>query len=56
MPLVDLAVRLPKSSANFYDWVHFTADGASQIAGILEGELVSLLKQTADSTEAKRKE
>jgi lysophospholipase L1-like esterase len=33
--VVDVAHEMPKSSRFFYDFVHFTAAGAQQVAGIL---------------------
>jgi lysophospholipase L1-like esterase len=43
VPVVDLARRLPKSSRLFYDFVHFTNEGAEAVAAILDEELCPLL-------------
>ena len=39
--VIDLARRLPKSSANFYDEIHFTKEGSSRIADIIWEEFHS---------------
>ena len=41
--VIDAAVRLPKSSQLFYDFVHFTNDGASELARIVSEDLCSFL-------------
>jgi len=41
--LVDLARRLPKSSRYFYDFVHFTADGAEAVGGFIAQDLCPFL-------------
>jgi lysophospholipase L1-like esterase len=42
--VIDLARRLPKSSRNFYDFVHFTNAGAEAIGEILAEDLCPTLK------------
>jgi hypothetical protein len=37
--VIDLARRLPKSSRNFYDFIHFTNEGAQAVADILAQDL-----------------
>lgn len=41
--LVDLAKELPKSSRYFYDFVHFTNDGAQRVADIIDNSLCPAL-------------
>jgi len=41
--VIDAARRLPKSSRFFYDFLHFTNDGAREVARIVAGELCPLL-------------
>jgi hypothetical protein len=36
--VVDLARLLPKDSAYYYDWMHFTNEGAERVAEILDHE------------------
>ena len=43
VPVVDLARRLPKSSRLFYDFVHFTNEGAAAVAESVAGELCGVL-------------
>src|SRR5580704_719833 len=42
--VIDLARRLPKSSRNFYDFIHFTNEGAQAVADILAQDLCPSLK------------
>jgi lysophospholipase L1-like esterase len=42
--VIDLAQRLPKSSRNFYDLIHFTNAGAQAVADILAQDLCPVLK------------
>lgn len=44
LPVIDLARKLPKSSSNFYDAIHFTNAGAERIAEILAAELAPVLE------------
>ena len=41
--VVDTARRLPKSSRFFYDFVHFTREGASEIAALAASDLCPFL-------------
>ena len=41
--VIDLARALPKDSAYFYDWTHFTNEGAERVAEILNQALVPWL-------------
>ena len=45
IPLIDLALELPKSSEYFYDIVHFTNAGASRTAAIIYDSLLPLLQR-----------
>jgi lysophospholipase L1-like esterase len=38
--LIDLARKLPKSSAYFYDGIHFTNQGSSEVSQIIYSEIV----------------
>jgi lysophospholipase L1-like esterase len=42
--VIDLARRLPKSSRNFYDFIHFTNAGAQAVADILAEDLCPSLR------------
>jgi lysophospholipase L1-like esterase len=41
--LIDLAREMPKDSALYYDWVHFTALGAKAVADIVGKRLLEVL-------------
>lgn len=43
VPVVELARRLPKSSRLFYDFVHFTGEGAQAVAAIMAAGLCPTL-------------
>lgn len=43
--LIDLAVKMPKSSRYYYDYHHFTNDGADVVADLIHGELAGSLKR-----------
>lgn len=43
--VVDLARRLPKSSRYFYDFVHFTNEGADAVGGLVAQELCPFLAE-----------
>ncbi len=45
--VVDLARLLPKDSAYFYDWMHFTNEGALRVAEILDHETESFFASRA---------
>ena len=37
--VIDLARKMPKDSRYYYDFIHFTNEGAEKVAEILAGEL-----------------
>lgn len=43
VPLIDLASSLPKSSRLFYDTIHFTSEGAREVARIVAESLCPIL-------------
>lgn len=43
VPVVDLARRLPKTSRYFYDFFHFTNEGAQAVADLIYQEICPLL-------------
>jgi hypothetical protein len=43
--VIDLARRLPKSTRFFYDFVHFTNDGAAAVAALIDEELCPFLSE-----------
>ncbi len=43
VPLIDLAVRMPVSTSQYYDFVHFTASGSATVAKIVFDELCPVL-------------
>lgn len=43
--LVDLAAEMPKDSRYYYDFVHFTNDGAAHVAEIVAGHLIPHVKR-----------
>ena len=45
VPAIDVARQMPKSSKYFYDLTHCNIDGASQVATIIQLELMEILKQ-----------
>lgn len=45
VPLIDVAAKLPKSSAYFYDLIHNSNAGASAVAEIVHAELSPIMKQ-----------
>jgi hypothetical protein len=45
IPLIDLAVSMPKSSAYFYDIVHFTNEGAEKTAEMIFQSLSTTLQR-----------
>ena len=50
--VIDLARRLPKSSRNFYDFIHFTNAGAQAVADILAHDLCPSLTERFPAYEA----
>ena len=42
--VIDLARQLPKTSRYFYDFIHYTPEGAQAIAGILYQSLCPVLQ------------
>ncbi len=54
--LIDLARELPRNSASYYDYLHYTEPGAAAVAGIVDRHLAPVLaarypafKKSADS-------
>lgn len=45
VPVVDVARQLPKSSRHFYDFVHFTNEGAQAVAGLAARALCPVLAE-----------
>ena len=43
--VIDLAARMPKNSVYYYDAIHFTNEGAKQVAGIVSEELSQALQE-----------
>jgi len=43
--LIDLARELPKDSRLFYDFLHFTNEGAAKVAEIVAQHLVPRLRE-----------
>ena len=41
--LIDLARELPRNSAYYYDYLHYTEAGARAVAGIVEAQLTPFL-------------
>ena len=41
--LIDLARELPKDSALYYDFIHFTNEGASAVGALIGGHLTPFL-------------
>ena len=40
---IDLARELPRNSAYYYDYLHYTEAGAAQVAGIVDRDLEPFL-------------
>ena len=49
VPVIDLARQMPKSSRYFYDFIHYTPEGARVIAVILDESLCPLLQKKFSS-------
>ena len=45
LPVIDLARQLPKDSLYFYDFFHFTTEGAARVAGIICRDLSPFLAE-----------
>ncbi len=45
VPVIDLAKLLPKSSRLYYDTLHFSAEGADVVAGVVARELCPILAE-----------
>jgi lysophospholipase L1-like esterase len=45
VPVIDLARRLPKTSRYFYDFLHFTNEGADAVGALVAAELCPLLAE-----------
>jgi lysophospholipase L1-like esterase len=45
VPIIDLAVKMPKDSKYFYDWIHFTREGSARVAEIVSTELIPIVAQ-----------
>ncbi|MFT7534552.1 MAG: lysophospholipase L1-like esterase [Hyphomicrobiaceae bacterium] len=43
VPLIDLARSLPKDSKYYFDWIHFSLEGANEVARRIGAELVPIL-------------
>jgi hypothetical protein len=41
--LIDLARELPRDSASYYDYLHYTESGAAAVAGIVDRHLAPWL-------------
>jgi hypothetical protein len=41
--LIDLARELPRNSALYYDYLHYTESGAKEVAGIVDRHLAPFL-------------
>lgn len=48
VPVIDLANKLEKSSAYFYDEIHYTPAGAHQIAKVISPELKSIIDSVSN--------
>ncbi len=44
LPLIDLGVAMPKDSRYYYDFYHFTNEGAEEVARILAAQLAPVLQ------------
>ena len=43
IPLIDLANEMPKNTKYYYDYIHFTEEGAQKVGEILSKHLVTIL-------------
>ncbi|MEI7990416.1 MAG: hypothetical protein WCI88_15385, partial [Chloroflexota bacterium] len=43
--VIDLADKMPKSSRYYYDFVHYTNEGARKVAEIIEEDLYPYLSE-----------
>ncbi len=44
LPMIDLALLMPKNSLYFYDMSHFTNAGAAEVAGLLAPPMIRILR------------
>ena len=49
--LIDLAAELPKDSSYFFDWMHFSNEGAASVGDIISRALEPLLRQRIEGDE-----
>lgn len=45
LPLIDLALLMPKNSLYFYDMSHFTNEGSEELCRIIEGPLDKIIRE-----------
>jgi lysophospholipase L1-like esterase len=45
IPLIDLAMKLPRDSAYYYDFIHYSKSGAKEVAKIIYPELCEILNK-----------
>jgi lysophospholipase L1-like esterase len=46
--VIDLAAKMPKDSALFFDWMHFSNEGSAMVGEIVANELAPLLEQSPE--------
>ena len=44
VPVIDMAILLPKNTTFFYDYIHYTKQGADAVAQILHQQLCPILQ------------
>jgi hypothetical protein len=49
VPLVDLARLLPKDSRYYFDWVHYSNEGAQKVADLLSTQLLPVFQGTGET-------
>lgn len=45
LPFIDLASKMPKNTAYYYDYIHYTEEGAAKVGEIIADGLREILKQ-----------
>ena len=45
IPLIDLARRMPKDTKHYFDWVHYSLEGAEAVADVIGEDLIRILSK-----------
>ena len=45
IPLIDLARMMPKDTKYYFDWVHYSLEGAEAVADVIGNDLIRILSK-----------